>query len=192
MKSLLDQTNDDIIFGADDDIFGGGTDTSSINEGDIFIGGTEKTRVLVGKEEDYIFMVEDPGSNTYDAIELMLDQGNLSNQKLLIAQKAVDPTGYTYVQSEIIRFTNDGTWFTFDQDTGEISGSMMSEIITGSSLKTDKILGGAGNDILKGSGGQLDNFDIIKGGYGNDTSLQKVKIRRHQVVQIRISLKSPS
>ena len=41
--------------------------------------------------------------------------------------------------------------------------------ITGPSLKTDKILGGAGSDILKGSGGQLDNFDVNKGGYGNDT-----------------------
>ena len=52
---------------------------------------------------------------------------------------------------------------------------MMSEVITGSSLKTDKILGGAGNDILKGSGGQQDQFDIIKGGYGNDTIIAEGK-----------------
>ena len=75
-EKFIGSADDDIIFGAGgDDIFGGGTDLSSINEGDIFVGGTGKDAVvLFGKEEDYIFMIEDPGSNTYNAIELMLDQ----------------------------------------------------------------------------------------------------------------------
>ena len=36
--------------------------------------------VFVGKEDDYIFMVEDPGFNTYNAIELMLDYRNLQSK----------------------------------------------------------------------------------------------------------------
>ena len=114
-------------------------------------------------------MVEDTGSAIYNAIETALDHGSLNNEKLLLIQKATNPTGYTYVQSEVIRFTADGTWVNFDQSSGEISGSMMSEVITGSTLKTDKIKGGAGNDTLNGFGGHLEEYDLIDGGYGNDT-----------------------
>ena len=113
-------------------------------------------------------MVEDTGSAIYNAIETALDHGSLNNEKLLLIQKATNPTGYTYVQSEVIRFTADGTWVNFDQSSGEISGSMMSEVITGSTLKTDKIKGGAGNDTLNGFGGHLEEYDLIDGGYGND------------------------
>ena len=168
-EKFIGSVGDDIIFAAGgDDLFGGGTAVNSINEGDIFVGGDGKdTAVFAGKEDDYIF-TEDTGSAIYNAIETALDHGSLNNEKLLLIQKATNPTGYTYVQSEVIRFTADGTWVNFDQSSGEISGSMMSEVITGSTLKTDKIKGGAGNDTLNGFGGHLEEYDLIDGGYGND------------------------
>ena len=63
-EKFIGSVGDDIIFAAGgDDLFGGGTSENSINEGDIFVGGDGKdTAVFAGKEDDYIFMVEDTGS----------------------------------------------------------------------------------------------------------------------------------
>ena len=56
----------------------------------------------------------------------------------------------------------------FDEVTGGISGSISSDILKGSSFTTDIFDGGLGDDILSGFGGLDNQFDIIKGGYGND------------------------
>ena len=100
-EKFIGSVGDDIIFAAGgDDLFGGGTAVNSINEGDIFVGGDGKdTAVFAGKEDDYIFMVEDTGSAIYNAIETALDHGSLNNEKLLLIQN--NPTGYTYVQQVI-------------------------------------------------------------------------------------------
>ena len=103
-------------------------------------------------------MVENPGSTIYEAIETSLNNGNLNNEKLLVLQKTTDPTSYIYIQTEVIRFTNDGSWISFNQITGEISGNMINEIIVGSKLKTDLFNGGSGDDILQGSEGNRMNL----------------------------------
>ena len=75
---------------------------TSINEGDIFVGGEGKdTAVINGQESDYIFMVENPGSTIYEAIETSLNNGNLNNEKLLVLQKQLIQQ-VTFIQTEVI------------------------------------------------------------------------------------------
>ena len=70
----------------------------------------------------------------------MLDHETLAI-KLLIAQKQLIQQ-IIYIQSELYVLPMTERGLLLIGDTGEISGSMIGEIITGSSLKTDKILGG--------------------------------------------------
>ena len=180
-EKFIGSLDDDIIFAsAGDDLFGDGTADHAIREGDIFIGGEGRDAVfLAGQESDYIFMSESPGSDLYGTIEMSLDHtihtGNLGDAEILIVQKASDPTGFIYLQTEIIRFTDDVSWLSFDEATGGLSGNISSDDIKGSVFNTDIINGGQGNDILAGFGGLGDSFDLINGGGGDDSIIVEGK-----------------
>jgi len=169
-EKFLGSNDDDIIFASGgDDLFGGDATTSLLNEGDIFVGGLGRdTVVLAGSEDDYILMSKGPESDIHKTVNMTLEQGSLDTGFVLAIQKFSNPSGFIYLQSEIIRFTEDITWLEFDEVTGGISGSISTDTLKGSSFTTDIFDGGLGDDILSGFGGLDNDFDIIKGGYGND------------------------
>ncbi|MFL2803155.1 MAG: hypothetical protein ACJ0DD_10465 [Paracoccaceae bacterium] len=170
-EKFFGSADDDIIFaGAGDDLFGGGTDETALNVGDIFIGGEGKDAVfLSGQESDYKFFSETTGTELYQIIELSLDQGDLGSSRLLVAQKESDTSGYIYIQSEIVRFTGDSSWLSFDEVSGSLTGSISSDHMKGTSFTKDMINGDWGNDILEGFGGLGHTYDVVDGGGGDDT-----------------------
>ena len=161
--------DDDFVYAAGgDDIFGDGSSADSLNEGDIFIGGSGKdTAVIAGSESDYIFMLEAAGSMRYDVVEASLGL-SLGNDKILVAQKTSDSSGLIFVQSEVVRFSDDASWFEFNQTTGQIEGGIFDDQFQGTSLVTDSFSGGYGNDTLNGFGGKSDSYDLLDGGQGDD------------------------